>query len=105
MTTIDNDLIDIYKKDELWKKDEYYYALLEQVLVDSFRQEIPYPVIKTVYNWMNNRKQYILEKTFTENGKVNITSKKETVCQKWIRKSHQTIKKVLEFTYSPLSGR
>jgi len=90
---VDMDLINTYEKDGLWKKDLYYFGLLEEAIRANYFEPLDRQVIVKIDHFMRKRRQLVLEKTFTEEGEV-ITPVKETRWQRIKRRVLSAVSRI-----------
>lgn len=82
-TKLDKELVQAYIDDKLWKIDSFYYSLLELVVDHTLNHgTVDRQILNVINKFSVRRKQLVLEKSFSDDGKVNITCKKESLWQK-----------------------
>ena len=87
MPLIDEEVTQAYRKDKLWKQDNFYYAFLEGLLEDLFWLYLgdKQTQVQQALIWKNKRNHHIITKSFQEDGAV-ITVERETSWQKLKRR-------------------
>lgn len=82
-TEIDEDLMQVYNSEKLWKEDGYYYALLEQAIRQLDDLDPRWRM--AISRWGMARQQLTLNRTYSEDGTVNISVTKEPTWRKLLR--------------------
>ena len=69
---IDHTVLDIYTDEGLWKKEGFWYALLEQYFYQQFVYGMDVGLSRRIIVLAKKRQQYILDTTYAKSGQINV---------------------------------